>query len=247
MSMDNAGRLKGKNVVITGASSGMGEAIARTFAKEGANLCLTARNGARLEELCKELEGEGVTASYCAADLRDPEEVSKAAGFALEMFPEIDILVNCAGLGLFEPFGEYSLEEYNTTMDLNVRALFFMTQAVAVRMKEQKRGQIISIGSMAAVKDAANNSALYFASKWALMGLHRCMAFELMDYDIRVTLLNPGNTDTKFRPNAVGQHPEWIQAQDIADAALYVACSSSNISIHEINVSPTNIGWNIIK
>ena len=139
------------------------------------------------------------------------------------------------------------MDEYNTTMDLNVRALFLMTQKIAVKMKEQRQGQIISIGSMAAVKDAANNSALYFASKWALMGLHRCMAFELMDYDIRVTLLNPGNTDTKFRPDAVGQHPEWIQAQDIADAALYVAASSSNISIHEINVSPTNIGWNIIK
>ncbi|MBT9777407.1 SDR family NAD(P)-dependent oxidoreductase [Clostridium sp. MCC353] len=245
--MNETGKLLNKKVVITGASSGMGEAIARTYAKEGADLCLIARSEDRLKELCRELEQEGVKAVYYAADLINPEEIEAAAGFAFAAFDRIDILVNCAGLGIFRPFGEYSVEEYNTTMDLNIRALFLMTQKAAVKMKEQRQGQIISIGSMAAVKDAANNSALYFASKWALMGLHRCMAFELMDYDIRVTLLNPGNTDTKFRPDAVGQHPEWIQAQDIADAALYVAESASNISIHEINISPTNIGWNIIK
>lgn len=245
--MNNTGKLSNKNVVITGASSGMGEAIARTYAREGANLCLIARSEEKLEALCEETGKEGIKAVSYAADLLKQEEVEAAAEYALKAFDKVDILVNCAGLGIFEPFGGYSEEEYNTTMDLNVKALFFMTQKMAVRMKQQRYGQIISIGSMAAVKDAANNSALYFASKWALMGLHRCMAFELMDYDIRVTLLNPGNTDTKFRPNAVGQHPEWIQAQDIADAALYVASSSSNISIHEINVSPTNIGWNIIK
>ena len=245
--MNSIGKLSNKNVVITGASSGMGEAIARTYAKEGANLCLIARSKDQLKTLCEELEKQEIKSVYYAADLLNPGEVDAAAEFALKTFDKVDILINCAGLGIFHPFGEYSVDEYNTTMDLNVRSLFLMTQKIAVKMKEQRQGQIISIGSMAAVKDAANNSALYFASKWALMGLHRCMAFELMDYDIRVTLLNPGNTDTKFRPDAVGQHPEWIQAQDIADAALYVAASSSNISIHEINVSPTNIDWNIIK
>jgi len=237
-------RIKGKVVMVTGASRGMGAAIAKTFAREGAKVVLIARNKNDLEKIKDLILLEGGEAIVVQADVTSYDQVVNSVNKIKEKFATIDILVNCAGLGIFKSVNEMSEKEWDLTYDLNLKAVFMCTNVVVKEMIKQKNGLIINIGSMAGVVPGSNKAFAYAGSKWALVGISRTLSRELRPYNIRVVLLNPGTTDTYFRPDEEqGKHPEWLQADDVADAALFAAAVRPEVSIHEINFSVTIEGW----
>ena len=174
--------------------------------------------------------------------MRCEEAVNAAVQKTLDAFGTIDILINSAGVGIFKTLEDTSVEEYDMQYDINVKGTFLCSKAVLPCMKSKKEGLIINIGSMAGLVPGYAAGFCYNGTKWALVGMSRCMAIELRPDNIRVTLLNPGTTDTNFRPGG-GEHPEWLQGFDVAEAALYVATASPNISIHEMAMSATSHGW----
>jgi NADP-dependent 3-hydroxy acid dehydrogenase YdfG len=235
-------KLNNQVVLITGASSGMGRETAKLFAKEGAKVALLARDKDKLMKLSNEILAAGGEAFVCAADVCDEAQVNEAVQSVLAKYGKIDILVNSAGLGIFKYITDMSVEEFSRMMDVNVKGIFLCSKAVIPSMRARKQGCIIHVGSMAGVVPGSPTAFGYNATKWALVGMSRCMAIELRPDNIRVTLLNPGTTDTDFRPGA-GVHPDWMQAEDVAQTCLFVATMNPSVSIHEMTYSVTSHGW----
>lgn len=235
--------LKGQTAVINGASRGMGAAIAKAFAAEGAKVGLMARTKADLDAVAEYIRAAGGTAEVAMADARERGHVLAAVAHLREALGPIDILVNSAGLAVSKLLTEMTEEEWDVQWDTNVKGIFLCSQAVVGEMIERKRGLIINIGSMAGLVPGYPKGFAYNGTKWALVGMSRCMAIELRPHNIRVTLINPGTTDTHFRPDEQGKHPEWLQAEDVAAAALYVATARPEVSIHELTLSVTEQGW----
>ncbi|MCC7354502.1 MAG: SDR family oxidoreductase [Anaerolineae bacterium] len=234
--------LQGQTAIITGGSRGMGAAIARAFAAEGAKVGLIARTKADLDAVAQSIRATGGTAAVAVADVTQRDQVLAAVDHLRQALGPIDILVNNAGIGIFKLLTEMTEAEWDAQFDLNLKAIFLCSQAVVGDMMERKRGLILNVGSMAGLVPGYPRGFAYNGTKWALVGLNRCLAIELKPYNIRVTLINPGTTDTFFRPNQ-GQHPEWLQAEDVAAAALFVATARPEVSLHEIAFSVTRDGW----
>lgn len=235
-------KLLNQVVLITGASSGMGRETAKLFAQEGAKVALMARSREKLDALAQEIRANGGDAFTCVADVRDEAQVNAAVDSVLKHYSRIDILINSAGLGIFKTLDEMTEAEFSQMMDVNVKGIFLCSKAVLPGMRARKEGCIINVGSMAGVVPGSPTAFGYNATKWALVGMSRCMAIELRPDNIRVTLLNPGTTDTDFRPGA-GVHPDWMQAEDVAQTCLYVATMSPAVSVHELTFSVTAHGW----
>jgi len=235
-------KLKGKVALITGASSGIGQETALLFAREGARVVLLATRKGQLDRMAEEIRTFGGECLVTPADVREADQVEAAVQAALYAFGQLDILVNSAGLGIFKEIVDTSIEEYDLQFDVNVKGLFLVSKAVIPIMKEKKSGLIINIGSMAGVVSGSRTAVTYNSTKWALVGMSRCMSIELRPDNIRVTLLNPGTTDTNFRPGG-GEHADWMQASDVAEAALLAATIKPLVSIHEMTMSATSHGW----
>jgi 3-oxoacyl-[acyl-carrier protein] reductase len=234
--------LQGQTAIITGGSRGMGAAIAKAFAAEGAKVGLIARTPADLDAVAQSIRSAGGTAEVAVADVTQRDQVLGAVAQLRQALGPIDILVNNAGIGIFKLLTEMTEEEWDAQYDLNLKSIFLCSQAAVCDMIERKHGLIINVGSMAGVVPGYARGFAYNGTKWALVGINRCLAIELKPHNIRVTLLNPGTTDTFFRPGQ-GQHPEWLQADDVAAAALFVATARPEVSLHEISFSVTRDGW----
>jgi 3-oxoacyl-[acyl-carrier protein] reductase len=188
-------RLEGKTALVTGASSGIGNAIARKFGEEGASVCLVANSQLdKAQELADEIAGNGGHAKAVKADLSNVDDIGRLVASTLEEFGKIDILVNCAGVFYIRMLDELTEEEWDTTIDVNVKGPFFLTQAVAPHMVKQDSGNIIFVGSIFGPRGVPG-AASYGASKSALHGLTECLAIELAP-TIRVNAVAPGNIDT---------------------------------------------------
>jgi 3-oxoacyl-[acyl-carrier protein] reductase len=221
----------------------MGAAIARTFAEEGAKVGLMARTEADLYAVAESIRDAGGVAEMAVADVRKRDQVTAAVAKLRKALGPVDILVNSSGLARSNTLAEMPEDEWDLQWDTNVKAVMLCCQAVVCDMIERKSGLIINIGSMAGLVPGGPKGIAYVGTKWALVGMSRCMAIELKPHNIRVTLLNPGTTDTPFRPDECGKHPEWMQAQDVAAAALFVATMRGDVSIHEMSFSVTAHGW----
>jgi NAD(P)-dependent dehydrogenase (short-subunit alcohol dehydrogenase family) len=235
-------KLLNRIALITGAGSGMGLETAKLFAREGAKVAMTDIDRGPLEEAAQAIRAEGGEALAFTADVRDEHQVRETVAEILARYGQIDILINSAGLGIFKTITDMSAEEFSHMTDVNLKGVFLCTQAVIPAMRERKQGCIMHIGSMAGVVPGSATAFGYNATKWALVGMTRCMAIELRPDNIRVTLLNPGTTDTHFRPGA-GVHPDWMQAEDVAQTCLYVATLNPAVSVHELTFSVTAHGW----
>ncbi|WP_302613758.1 SDR family NAD(P)-dependent oxidoreductase, partial [uncultured Bacteroides sp.] len=189
-----------KVVLITGATSGIGEACARKFAKEGWNLILNARNASKLEKLIEELEMEYPTLKICPflCDVRNREQIKAALEGLPSEWTEIDLLINNAGLviGVDKEF-EGSLDEWDIMIDTNIKGLLAMTRLVVPGMIERGRGHIVNIGSIAG--DAAYpGGSVYCATKAAVKALSDGLRIDLVDTPLRVTNIKPGMVETNF-------------------------------------------------
>lgn len=240
-----------KTVLITGASSGIGEGCARKFASEGARLILNARSIDKLESLAEELREKYGTESYVMPfDVRD--RISAAA--ALEALPEewksIDVLINNAGLAVgVEKEHEGNLDEWDIVIDTNIKALLSMTRMVVPGMIERGRGHIINIGSIAG--DAAYpGGSVYCATKAAVKALSDGLRIDLVDTPLRVTNVKPGLVETNFsvvrfrgdqeRACNVYNGIQALTGEDIAEVAYFAASAPEHMQIAEVLVMPTN-------
>lgn len=231
--------LKGKTAVITGASSGIGRAIALKFGEAGARVALIARRKNRLEEVRKEIEKNGGESLVFPADLLDSKQISKAFAEVRRTWKDPEILVNNAGTGFFGLLVDSSVEEFETTFNLNVRALYLAAKEVLPAMLRSREGTIINIASIAGKMGLAG-SAIYCASKFAVMGLSEALLEEVRGSNVRVAVICPGLVSTEFfgRGEVQGNRPDFIQPEDVAEAALLCASGTQTATFKEIVVRP---------
>lgn len=232
-------RLKNKVAIVTGASRGIGKAIALAFAREGADLVVIGRSKEDLDELTTQIKTCGRQCLSIIADVTKEKEVNEAAQKALDQFGKIDILVNNAGVGLFKSIRETSVEEWNQVIAVNLTGTFLFTRAVLDDMAERGQGQIINISSDVGVRTIPR-AAAYCASKYGVEGFTGVLAKEVRKMGIKVGVIRPGMTDSYFNDSIQGA-PEkegWLKVEDVAEAAVYMATAPRHALIDEIMVHP---------
>ena len=239
-----------KTVLITGATSGIGLACARKFAKNGDKIIITGRNRKRLDEIEKELKAEGTEVLTLAFDVRDHEAAVSAMATLPKDWHEIDVLVNNAGLALgLEPEYEGDYEDWDTMIDTNIKGLLTMTRLIVPRMVERNRGHVINVGSVAG--DAAYaGGAVYCATKAAVKALTDGLRIDVADTEVRVTNLKPGLVETNFsnvrfhgdteRAAKVYEGVKPLTGDDIADVAVYAANAPAHVQIAEVLILATH-------
>ncbi len=227
--------------LITGATSGIGEACARRFARAGYFIIITGRNSARLQFLAAELGPDVLTLQF---DIRDAEACRSALDSIPAHLRDIDVLVNNAGLALgLEPEYEGDLTDWTTMIDTNIKGLLYATRMIVPGMVERNSGHVINIGSVAG--DAAYaNGAVYCATKSAVKALTDGLRIDLAATDVRVTLIKPGLVETNFsnirfhgdteRADKVYRGIDPLTADDIADTVLYAASAPKHVQIAEM-------------
>lgn len=197
--------------MVTGGSRGMGKAIVKALAAQGANVVFTyAQSKDKAEKIAEEIKVGGGKAIAIKADNANTAEVLAAINTTIQNFGGIDILVNNAGIAIAKPLQDYTLQDYEDTMDINVRAVFVASQAAAKHMPEG--GRIITIGSNMGDNAVSANMTLYTASKSALQGLTRGMARDLGNSKITVNLVQPGPVDTDMNP-ADSEHADFQRSR----------------------------------
>ncbi|WP_394405990.1 SDR family NAD(P)-dependent oxidoreductase [Streptococcus sp. 20-1249] len=239
-----------RNILITGATSGIGKANAYAFAKSGENLILTGRRSYLLEEIQAELQAQyGVQVWIYQLDVTKLEEVEVICSRILSEVGQIDVLVNNAGLALgLEKFQDYNTLDMMTMMDTNVKGLIAVTRQILPSMVENNSGHIINIGSTAGLYAYAG-AAVYAATKAAVKVLSDGIRIDTIDKNIKVTTVQPGIVETDFsqvrfhgdkaRAASVYAGIEALQADDIADITLYIANQPAHVQISDITVMAT--------
>ncbi len=236
--MNREERLAGQVAVVTGASRGIGLAIARRLGQMGARVSLCARNAANLERAASGLRAAGIQVLALRTDVTRGDEVASLVSETQRAFGPVDILVNNAGIGIFGPFQEQTEADWNAIMDTNLKSVFLVSRAVAPEMIRRKTGHIINIGSLAG-KSAFANGAVYCASKWGLLGLTGCMAEELRAHGIRVSAICPGSVATEFSPHAGKDPARMLQPEDVAHAVAALVTQAPGSFISEVLMRPT--------
>lgn len=235
-------RLENQVVLVTGASSGIGEAIAKAYAAEGARVILTARSQDKLEELASEIQSQGAAASVMACDVSDEAAVIGLFGRIGSEFETLDIVVNSAGLAKGGATDELSFQLWREVMSVNLDGAFLCCREAFKLMKAQKRGRIINIGSVSA-KMPRVDSAPYTTSKFALEGLTRSLALDGRPYGISVGVLQPGNTMTAIWEGREEKVTEEgvMNADDLAQVAISMATLPDGVSVLESTVLPISM------
>jgi 3-hydroxy acid dehydrogenase/malonic semialdehyde reductase len=235
---------------ITGASSGIGEACARIFAKNGYDLILNARRKDRLHSLASSLEKEySIRTLLLPFDVRDKKAVSDAIKGIPSDWQHIHTLVNNAGLAKgLSSFFEGNTDDWDTMIDTNIKGLLYVSREVAPILISQGRGHIINIGSIAG-KEVYDKGNVYCGTKHAVDALNRSMRLELSGKNVKVTAVNPGAVETEFslvrfegdaeRAKLVYHGFENLMAEDIADAVFWAASRPAHVNINDIIIMPT--------
>lgn len=242
--------MKGKTVLITGATSGIGEGCARKFAAMGSNLILNGRNIEKLNQLKEELTALGVEVLTLPFDVRDRAAMRAAIDSLQGPWQQIDVLINNAGLviGVDKEF-EGNLDEWDIVLDTNIKALLSMTRMIVPGMVARGRGHIINIGSIAG--DAAYpGGSVYCATKAAVKALSDGLRIDLVDTPLRVTNIKPGMVETNFtvvryrgdkqRADDFYKGIRPLTGDDIAEVVYYVASAPEHVQIAEVLVMPTH-------
>jgi 3-hydroxy acid dehydrogenase/malonic semialdehyde reductase len=239
-----------KTIMVTGATSGFGKAIALRFAKNGYKVIITGRRKDRLGMLEKDLLSLGNTGVLSLNfDVRKNNEVIKAIQTLPQEWKSIDILVNNAGLAVgFSHIDEGVTDDWERMIDTNVKGLLYITRAVAPLMVARKSGYIFNIGSIAG-KEVYENGNVYCASKSAVDSISKAMRIDLLKHNIRVTHIAPGMAETEFsivrfkgdreKADSVYKGFDALTADDIADVIYYCASVPAHVCINDLVITPT--------
>jgi len=234
--------IKNKVVIVTGASRGIGRAIALLFARQGAKVVLAARKRRDLERVGSQLNKENKLTLLIPCDVTSEKRVRNLVRKTLQKWGRIDILINNAGMGIHKPVAEFTTRDWDATLDTNLKGPFLCTREVLPVMMRQKGGQIINIGSLAG-KNPIANLAAYCASKHGLIGFSESVGLEVRNHNIKINLLLPGTVDTSFgnrKPQAIrGRHPEnALTSEEVAEACLFLASQEKLAWTSQMNLRP---------
>ncbi|MEI7906484.1 MAG: SDR family NAD(P)-dependent oxidoreductase [Bacteroidota bacterium] len=228
--------LKGLTAIVTGASKGIGKAIALTLSTHGVNVVLAARSADMLAGIQKEISVSGGNSIAIATDVTSESSVQNLINETIVKFGTVDILINNAGVGKFSNVVDMKTEEYDRMMDVNLKGVFLCSRAVLPAMIKQQKGEIINIASLAGKNSFAGGS-VYSASKWGLIGFARSLMLEVRDHNIRVVTISPGSVNTHFADKETNE-PQIIQPQDVADTVLFALNMPSRVNVSEIDIRP---------
>jgi 3-oxoacyl-[acyl-carrier protein] reductase len=227
---------------ITGATEGIGRATAFALGRAGYQVGVCARTAAKVRQLIEELERAGINAAGRPADVSDPSQAGLAVEEATRALGEIDVLVNNAGILIAKPFEELTLEDWNATIDTNVRSLYLMTRAVLPAMRRRKHGAIVNVASLAGRSGFVGGTA-YTASKHAVLGFSRSLMLETRKDNIRVIAICPGSVDTSMmrdQPMLKAEASRILQPEDVAATILHAISLPERALVSELDIRPTN-------
>ncbi|MHB1331718.1 MAG: SDR family oxidoreductase [Sulfuriferula sp.] len=239
--------ITGKIVVITGASSGLGEATARHLSEQGATVVLGARRIDRINALAKELAGSEGKAIAVQTDVTQSAQVQKLVDTAVEKYGRIDVMINNAGLMPHSPLDRLKIDDWDRMIDVNIKGVLYGIAAALPYMQKQKSGHIINVSSVAGHK-VRPASAVYAATKHAVLALSEGLRQEVKPYNIRTTVISPGAIDTEL-PNSVTEadiadnvrkiYEIAIPADSFARAVAFAISQPDEIDVNEILFRPT--------
>src|ERR671916_420459 len=242
-------KLDGKVAVVTGASSGIGEATAEALAAEGATVVVAARREERLADLSKRIEEDGGRVLAAACDVTDESQAHGLIRKAEEEFGRIDILVNNAGVMLLSTVGKGLSDQWRQMFEVNVLGLLYTTDAAIEVMKRQGSGHIVNVSSLAGRKVTRDSSGVYAGTKHAVGAISEGLRQELLDDNIRVTVVEPGAVETELTDHITDEEAkeglsgllslDILQAEDVANAIAYAVTQPERVSVNEILIRPT--------
>ena len=240
--------IEAKVIVITGASSGLGEAAARHLSSQGATLVLGARRVERIETLAKELIARGGRALAVVTDVTQFDQVQRLVDTAVETYGRIDVIINNAGLMPHSPLDRRKVDDWNRTIDVNIKGVLYGIGAVLPIMQKQKSGHIINVSSVAGHKVRAGG-VVYAATKHAVRVISEGLREEVKPYDIRTTVISPGAVDTELtdsitEPDIAENMKKFyaqvaLPAESFARAVAFAISQPAEVDINEILYRPT--------
>jgi len=233
--------LQGKRALVTGASKGIGLAVAQTLARQGVEVAICARKDAELHgalQLLKE-SAPGTKSTGCVADVSKAADVSNLFSFVDRELGGLDILVNNAGLGIFRATADLTPEEWDMMIATNLSGAFYCSRAALARFKAAGGGFIINISSLAG-KNAFAGGSGYNASKFGMNGFSEAMMLDHRNDNVRVSYIMPGSVDTDFSGKSAEEKSDWkIAPEDIADIVLHILQMPSRTLVSRIEVRPS--------
>lgn len=231
------GPLSGAVALVTGGSRGIGRAIAQRLAALGASVAICGRDRAALEESAGALEKLGARVFSRVTDVTRASDVSALVSGTEAALGPLTILVNNAGIGLFGPTHEKTEADWDRVLDTNLKSVFLLSRTVAPSMIRRGSGDIINISSLAG-KNTFAGGGIYCASKWGLMGLSGCMAEDLRDYGIRVSVICPGSVATEFSTRGMKDASKVLSPEDVAHAVEAIVTQGPRSFLSEIHLRP---------
>jgi len=242
--------LQGKVALVTGASSGIGEATALALARAGARVAIAARRRDRLDGVAGRIADLRAESLVLEADVARPEEAESIVSRTVERWGQLDILVNNAGLMLLSPIDRARVEDWRRMLDLNVLGLMVTTRAALPQMRRQKDGHVVNISSTAG-RVANPDASVYAATKFGVGAFSEALRREVYKDNIRVTVIEPGAVATELRahvpdPDTRERIDTWarsmrqLQSEDVAAAILYAVSQPPHVNVNEILLRPTD-------
>lgn len=227
--------LTDKIAVVTGAGSGIGEAIATLLHEEGAKVVLAGRNKDKLQNVANQLAQDSV--KVVPTDVTKKEEVDELIKIAQQTFGGLDIVINSAGQMLSSKITDYQVDEWDSMIDVNIKGTLYTAQAALPTMLEQSSGHLINIASISGF-EVTKSSTIYSATKAAAHTITQGLEKELAKTGVKVTSISPGMVDTAITAAYNPTDRKKLEPQDIAEAVLYALTQPSHVNVNEITVRP---------